>query len=166
MHKHGILPSIQPTHATSDSSYAELRLGPERIVSSAYRMKSLLDLNPVLGSDFPVEPPSPFEGIYAAVTRRSPKTGKGPEGWEQGWHAEEALTLGEAVRGFTVGVANGGFMEGKAGIIQEGAWADWVVLDRELGSYGVEQLRATKVMETWVGGRMVHMGSHEAKEDL
>ncbi|KAK0644502.1 amidohydrolase family protein [Cercophora newfieldiana] len=167
MHALGILPSIQPTHATSDSSYAEARLGPERIASSAYRMKSLLDLNPVLGSDFPVEPPSPFEGIYAAVTRRSPRTGKGPEGWEGGWHAEEALSLEEAVRGFTVGAAHGGFMEGKAGVIKEGAYADWVVLDRELGGYAVEELRAMKVKETWVGGRRVYEREDgEVKEDL
>ncbi|KAK0616259.1 amidohydrolase [Immersiella caudata] len=166
MHKHGILPSIQPTHATSDSSYAELRLGPKRIASSAYRMKSIVGLNPVLGSDFPVEPPSPFEGIYAAVTRRSPKTGKGPEGWEEGWHTEEALSLEEAVRGFTVAVGNGSFMEDKVGVIREGAWADWVVLDQELGGYDVEQLRTMEVMETWVGGRIVYERIAEEKEDL
>ncbi|KAK1750841.1 amidohydrolase family-domain-containing protein [Echria macrotheca] len=156
----GIIPSIQPTHATSDMSYAESRLGPERTAKEAYRMKSLQErgLALVLGSDFPVEPPNPFEGVYAAVARKHPKTGGVPPGWEgrDGWHAEEALGVDEALAGFTTGPAFGGFMEGRAGVIKEGAWADWVVLDEVLEEVGVEELRHLKVRETWVGGRMVY----------
>lgn len=151
----GILPSVQPTHATSDMKYAELRLGHERTAREAYRMRSLRELGLVLGSDFPVEPPSPLQGIFAAVARRSPATGLGSDGERQeGWYTEEALSLQEALTGFTEGPAWGGFMEGRAGLIQEGAWADWVVLDRPLDD--VEKLRSLKVKETWVGGKRVY----------
>lgn len=153
----GIIPSIQPTHATSDMSYAELRLGSKRTTTEAYRMRSLLDLQPVLGSDFPVEPANPFEGIYAAVTRRSPHTGKGADGSQKGWYPEETLTLREALVGFTESPAHGAFLDGKAGVIQPGAWADWVVLDEPLESLDVEDIRHLKVKETWVAGRRVYL---------
>lgn len=157
MHSIGIIPSIQPTHATSDMSYAELRLGSKRIATEAYRMRSLLDLQPVLGSDFPVEPPNPLQGIYAAVTRKSPHTGKGAEGSMDGWCPEETMTLREALVGFTEGPAHGAFLDGKAGVIQPGAMADWVVLDEPLDSIDIEDLRHLKVKETWVGGRRVYL---------
>lgn len=67
MFKFGIIPSIQPTHATSDMAYAENRLGEKRTKNEAYKMRSFLSLQPILGSDFPVEPANPFEGIFAAV---------------------------------------------------------------------------------------------------
>ncbi len=86
MHEIGIIPSIRPTHATSDMKYAESRLGKARTGTEAYRMKSFLDIKPVLGSDFPVEPPNPFEGLYAAIRRKNPHTGLGPPGSEDGWH--------------------------------------------------------------------------------
>ncbi|SPN97336.1 related to amidohydrolase family protein [Cephalotrichum gorgonifer] len=145
----GIIPSIQPTHATSDMKYAEDRLGPERTSAEAYRMQSVLDLGPVLGSDFPVEPADPFQGIFAAVTRRSPHSGFGAGGGPDGWHVEEALSLDEALRGFTTGVAYGGFMEGRAGVIREGAFADWVVLDKPLEDTDIDDLRNMKVRETY-----------------
>ncbi|KAK4159342.1 amidohydrolase 3 [Cladorrhinum sp. PSN259] len=170
MHALGIVPSIQPTHATSDMAYAEKRLGEERTRSEAYRMRSLLDLNPVLGSDFPVEPPNPFEGIYAAMTRRSPHTGVGPPGYEKGWHTEEALSLDQALNGFTKAPARGGFYGATAGIIDAGAFADWVVLDEDItGIQDMENIRKLKVRETWVGGRRVFAREEEekkAKEDL
>ncbi|KAK3937890.1 putative amidohydrolase YtcJ [Diplogelasinospora grovesii] len=166
MFKLGVIPSIQPTHATSDMAYAEKRLGPERTSTEAYRMKSLLKLTPVLGSDFPVEPPNPFEGVYAAVTRKNPHTGQGPKGWEGGWHTEQALSLEEALDGFTKGAAYGAFMEGKAGVIKEGAFADWVVLDKPLESLSVEELRKVKVRETWVGGRRVYAREDEDGEEV
>ncbi|KAK3381287.1 amidohydrolase [Podospora didyma] len=155
MHALGIIPSIQPTHATSDMAYAELRLGAHRTAAEAYRMRSLLDLYPVLGSDFPVEPPNPFEGLYAAVTRRNPHTGVGPPGYEDGWHTDEVLNLDRALEGFTKNVARGAFLEGKAGVIQEGAFADWIVLDEPLEKLGIEELRRVKVRETWVAGKQV-----------
>lgn len=151
----GIIPSIQPTHATSDMEYAEDRLGPERTRKEAYRMKSFLDLDPILGSDFPVEPANPFQGMFAAVARRNPRTGLGAGGAEEGWHLEEALTMDEALRGFTLNVARGAFLENRAGVIQEGAYADWIVLDRPFESLSVDELREIRVRETWVGGQRV-----------
>ncbi|KAI1380662.1 amidohydrolase family-domain-containing protein [Hypoxylon crocopeplum] len=156
MHAAGIIPSIQPTHATSDMAYAEKRLGKERTATEAYRMRSLLDINPVLGSDFPVEPPNPFQGIYAAVTRRSPHTGRGIDDAPDGWHKEEALDLDQAIRGFTEGPAYGGFTKGKTGVIRPGAYADWIVLDAPLEEIDVEELRSLNVRQTWVGGKMVY----------
>ncbi|KAI0144121.1 amidohydrolase family-domain-containing protein [Hypoxylon sp. NC0597] len=156
MHAVGIIPSIQPTHATSDMAYAETRLGKERTAKEAYRMRSLLDINPVLGSDFPVEPPNPFQGIYAAVTRRSPHTGKGTDDSPDGWYTEEALDLDQAIRGFTEGPAYGGFTKGKTGVIRPGAYADWIVLDAPLEKMDIEDLRSLKVRETWVGGKKVY----------
>ena len=152
----GVIPSIQPTHATSDMCYAEDRLGPKRTAEEAYRMRSFLPLPPILGSDFPVEPPNPFEGIYAAVARRSPKTGLAKDGTKNGWYMEEALTMEEALRGFTVAPAKGAFLEGKAGVIHEGAYADWVVLDEPFLNMDVEELRTLKIRETWVGGKCVY----------
>ncbi|KAI0141709.1 amidohydrolase [Xylariaceae sp. FL1272] len=152
----GIIPSIQPTHATSDMAYAELRLGAQRTSVEAYRMRSFLDVRPVLGSDFPVEPSDPFQGIYAAVTRKSPHTGLGFNGSLSGWHDEETLTLDQAIRGFTVGPAYGGFSEGRTGVIQPGAYADWVVLDKPLEDMDIEDFRALHVKETWVAGRRVY----------
>jgi predicted amidohydrolase YtcJ len=156
IHKIGIIPSIQPTHATSDMKYAELRLGQERTAKEAYRMRSVLDVRPVLGSDFPVEPPDPFQGIFAAVARRSPHTGKGADGGLNGWYMQEALTLDEALNGFTKGPAYGSFMEDKAGSIRPGALADWVVLDKPLEKMEIDELRDLKVRETWVGGQRVY----------
>ncbi|KAH6609678.1 hypothetical protein Trco_003024 [Trichoderma cornu-damae] len=158
IHAMGIIPSIQPTHATSDMKYAEERLGPRRTREEAYRMKSLFDVGPILGSDFPVEPPNPFRGIYAAVTRKNPHTGLGPdpESPSRGWHAEEALTLDEALVGFTRNAAYGAFLEHYAGRIRTGSFADWVVLDEPLEDMDVEKLRTLQVRETWVGGRRVY----------
>ncbi|PWW72390.1 hypothetical protein C7212DRAFT_355060 [Tuber magnatum] len=156
----GIIPSIQPTHATSDMAYALSRLGSERLTTSAYRMKSFYDagLPVILGSDFPVEPPSPFAGIYAAMTRRSPEDGSSGNGTcpECGWHPEEKITLREALSGFGAHVAWGGFMDGKGvGELKVGGWADWIVLDRDIWTVGGEGIRDVKVLETWVAGKRV-----------
>ncbi|CAK7232672.1 hypothetical protein SBRCBS47491_008351 [Sporothrix bragantina] len=158
IHALGIVPSIQPTHATSDMAYAARRLGSERTRDEAYRMRSFLKhgLTPVLGSDFPIEPPDPFQGIYAAVARRSPHTGLSTNGTKDPWYPAEALTLHEALVGFTQGPAYGGFLDGQAGVIQAGALADWVVLDKPLDAFDIEDLRSMKVRETWVGGTRVY----------
>lgn len=156
IHSVGILPSIQPTHATSDMKYALSRLGQDRLSSSAYRMRSLLPARPILGSDFPVEPPNPFQGIYAAVARRNPHTGRGTDGSPGGWHAEEALSLDQALWGFSGAPAYGAFLDGRAGVIREGALADWVVLDHPIDKVDIEDLPTLKVRETWVAGKRVY----------
>lgn len=119
-------------------------------------MRSLLETGPVLGSDFPIEPCDPFQGIYAAVTRRNPHTGQGTDDFPEGWYAEEALSLDQAVRGFSEGPAYGSFMEGRAGVIQRGAFADWVVLDKPLEEMDIEDFRSVNIRETWVAGKRVY----------
>lgn len=156
IHDLGIIPSIQPTHATSDMEYAEDRLGKQRTEEEAYRMQSFFDLQPILGSDFPVEPANPFEGVFAAVTRRSPRTGRGRGGTKDGWHVEEGLTVMEALRGFTQYPARGAFLEGRAGVIQESAFADWIVLDVDLMKIPIDDVRSVQVRETWIGGKRVY----------
>ena len=161
LHALGILPSVQPTHATSDMAYAARRLGPARTRDEAYRLRSFAASSRgrpplVLGSDFPVEPPDPFQGVFAAVARRSPRTGKGAAGDDHPWLPEEALSLAQALEGFTRGPAYGAFLDGVAGEIRPGAFADWVVLDRPTGAYDLDDFRDLKVRETWVAGRRVY----------
>jgi predicted amidohydrolase YtcJ len=153
-------------------AYALSRLGPARLAHSAYRMSSLFPgpdapgayPGPVLGSDFPVEPPNPFHGMYAAVTRLDPGTGTSPAGGG-GWYPQEALSVEQAVRGFTRNAAYGWFREGVAGAVEVGMWADFVVLDRDvLGDAGGEGLRDVQVRETWVGGRKVYALEDEEGE--
>jgi predicted amidohydrolase YtcJ len=143
-------------------AYALSRLGADRLAHSAYRMRSLFPSSsipstypgPVLGSDFPVEPPNPFHGMYAAVTRLSPDTGESPAG-EGGWHPEEKLSVEQALLGFTRNAAYGWFKEGQMGAIEKGMWADWVVVDRDIYADNGNGLRDLVVKETWVGGKKV-----------
>lgn len=154
-----LLNNLQPTHATSDMAYAVDRLGNDRLSKSAYRMKSLFPSRPrtkfpgpVLGSDFPVEPPNPFHGMYAAVTRLDPQTGTSPSG-RDGWFKEEALSVEQALHGFTRNAAFGWGKEDVAGAIEVGKWADWVVIDRDiLADKSGKSLRDVEVRSTWVGG--------------
>jgi len=165
----------QPTHATSDMAYALDRLGPERLQNSAYRMASFIPkhpgpdglyLGPVLGSDFPVEPPNPFHGMYSAVTRLSPATGTSPSG-DSGWYPEEALTVEQALHGFTRNAAYGWWKEKKTGAIEVGKWADWIVVDRDvLEDQSGKSLRDVVVTETWMEGRrMFSIVEKEEKEE-
>lgn len=161
----GIIPSIQPTHATSDMAYALSRLGPNRLAKSAYRMKSLFPPSnpkspypgPVLSSDFPVEPANPFEGMYSAVTRLNPATGKSPAG-DGGWYPEEALSVKEAILGFTRNAGYGWMREDVVGTIEVEKWADWIVIDRNVwADESGKRLRDVVVRETWVGGKNVYL---------
>ncbi|KAI5802998.1 amidohydrolase family-domain-containing protein [Geopyxis carbonaria] len=161
----GVTASIQPTHATSDSAYALDRLGTERLGSSAYRMRSFLHkgIAVALGSDFPVEPPSPLAGMYAAVERRDPK-----DPGEQ-FYLQETLSLWEALWGFTRAPAEAAGMENWVGRIEEGWEADWVVIPRKWG-YGDGEgegsndwLRSREaVKETWVAGKKVYSQKEDA----
>ena len=173
MAKLGIIPSIQPTHATSDMAYALARLGEERLAKSAYRMRSLFPPpsypypfpGPVLGSDFPVEPPSPFAGMYAAVTRLSPSTGASPAG-EGGWYPDEKLSVEQALRGFTTNGAYGWLKEDVTGAIEVGKWADWVVVDRDIFvDESGKSLRDVEVRSTWVAGKNVFSSKQTSDRD-
>lgn len=147
-----LIASMQPTHATSDMNMAEDRVGAERI-RGAYAWQTFLKQGTVVaaGSDFPVEYPNPFYGLYSAVTRQD-QAGKPPGGW----HPEEALTLVQALRAFTLDAAYAGHAEKTLGTLEPGKWADFIVLDHDIFADPASALWSTKVLETWVGGKRVY----------
>lgn len=147
----GIVPSMQPTHATSDMNMAEQRVGPQRI-KGAYAWRTFLKQGSRIpcGSDFPVESSNPFFGIHAAVTRQD-AAGK-PAG---GWYANQAMTLQEAFRCFTLDAAYAGHQEKTQGSLEKGKWADFIVIDRDLFAMPPADIHKTGVLQTWVGGRQV-----------
>ena len=147
----GVLPSMQPTHCTSDMPWAGERLGSERL-KGAYAWRSLRLTGVVIpcGSDAPVESVSPLLGIYAAVTRQ------GVNGEPAaGWSPEERLPRSEAVRGFTVWPAFASFTEPVLGTLEVGKWADLVILDRDVMQIPAAEILATRVVTTVVGGAVV-----------
>ncbi len=147
-----ILPSMQPTHATSDMYWAEDRLGKQRI-HHAYALKSLMLQNGLipLGTDFPVEDISPIATFFAA-TVRTDREGF-PEG---GFNPEEALTREEALRGITIWPAIANFEDESRGSIELGKFADLVLLDRDLLQCDAEAILSTAVLKTWLNGELVH----------
>jgi predicted amidohydrolase YtcJ len=150
----GVIASMQPTHATSDMRWAETRIGHARAAEGAYAWRSLLDAGAVVifGTDFPVEPMAPVEGIYSAVTRQSREEPGVPPG---GWLPEQRLTREEAIRLYTAAAAYGEWQEAVKGTLQPGMLADLVVWDRDLLTVPeVEILQAVPVL-TVVGGRVV-----------
>jgi len=148
----GVIASMQPIHATSDMNMAEDRVGPDRI-AGAYAWRKLLDSGAVIasGSDFPVELPNPFYGLYAAVTRQD-RAGEPPGGWYPG----EALTRAEALHSFTLAAAYAAHAEDRLGSIEPGKWADFIVIDRDYFAVPAEQIDDIRVLETWVGGERVY----------
>ncbi|MDZ7870598.1 MAG: amidohydrolase [Rheinheimera sp.] len=145
-----VLPSMQPTHATSDKNMAGDRLGVARL-RGAYAWRSLVDDGNriVGGSDYPVELANPFFGIHAAVTRQDQQNQ--PAG---GWLPEQKLTLVEALRSFTVDAAYGAFQDQAMGSLAPGMWADFILVDRDIVKVAPEQLWQSKVLATYVGGEL------------
>lgn len=150
--QHGIIASMQPTHATSDMGWAEDRLGPERI-KGAYAWRTVIQSGAriALGSDFPVEDVNPFFGIYSAVTRQDQRGN--PPG---GWYPDQKLTLPEAIRGFTSDAAYAAFEESSRGTIESGKLADLTIVKGDLYAAPASSLFATKVRYTVVGGEVVY----------
>jgi len=148
----GIVPSMQPTHATSDQNMAEQRVGHERI-KGAYAWRTFLKQGSRIacGSDFPIESPNPFQGIHAAVTRQD--MSNFPAG---GWHKEQAMTLQEAFRCFTIDAAWAAHQEKAIGSLEQGKWADFIVTDRDLFAVPATEIGKIGVLETWVGGKQVY----------
>ncbi|MDJ0907969.1 MAG: amidohydrolase [Woeseiaceae bacterium] len=148
----GVIASMQPIHATSDMNMAEDRVGPERI-QGGYAWRRLLDTEAVIasGSDFPVERPSPFYGLYAAVTRQD-RDGL-PEG---GWYPDQVLTRAEALHSFTLGAAYAAHQEDRLGSLEPGKWADFIIVDRDYFEIPASQIDDIVVLETWVGGERVY----------
>lgn len=147
--KYSIIPSVQPTHATSDMYWAEERLGKERLKFS-YAYEDLLKQNGwlPLGTDFPVEEINPIKTFFAAVVRKDSKNFP-----ENGFQKENALTREQAIRGMTIWAAKAAFQENEMGSLEVGKAADFVILDQDLMTVTEVQILNTKVLETWIDGK-------------
>jgi predicted amidohydrolase YtcJ len=146
-----VIASMQPYHMADDGRWAENRIGPERI-KQAYVFRSLLDSGAVLafGSDWPVAPMTPLEGIWAAVTRQT-LDGKNPNGWVP----EQKISVTQAVHGYTMGSAFAEFEENIKGSIERGKLADLVVVDTDIFHADADQLRKARVDLTMLGGKVI-----------
>jgi len=146
--KEGIIPSIQPTHATSDMYWAKDRLGEER-VKGAYAYKDLLQKAGMvaLGTDFPVEQVSPFLTFYAAVTRQD--LDGYPEG---GFQPDQTLSREEALKGMTIWAAYSNFEEKEKGSIEVGKFADFTIFSDDLMQVPVDQIPNIQAQQTFIAG--------------
>jgi predicted amidohydrolase YtcJ len=147
-----VIPSVQPTQATSDMYWAEKRLGPERI-QHAYAYQPLLEQNGwmPLGTDFPVEDISPMKTFYSATVR------KDAMGWpEKGFLPEYALSREQALRGMTLWAAKGSFEEKSKGSLEKGKWADFIVLNQDLMQVPESSILSTTILSTYIQGRPVY----------
>lgn len=147
-----IIPSVQPTHATSDMYWAGTRLGKDR-EKGAYAYKELLEQNHwiPLGTDFPVEDISPFKTFYAAVAR---KDAKGfPEG---GYQVQNALTREETLRGMTIWAAKANFEETQKGSLEPGKFADFIILDKDLMTIPEAEILSVRPTHTFLNGAVVY----------
>lgn len=145
---------MQPNHLLSDMAWAEQRLGPERS-RYAYAWKSFLDAGVPLayGTDYPVEPITPFRGVYASVTRMN-------EAGTATFHPEEKLNIGQTLAAYTQGSAYAEFAEGWKGKLAPGYVADFVVLDRDLTAVPPREILETVVLRSVVGGKRVYQHGH------
>lgn len=147
-----IIPSVQPTHATSDMYWAKDRLGEGRL-KHAYAYKQLLEVCGVvaLGTDFPVEDISPFKTFYAAVARQDNKGFP-----EKGFQIENALSREETLKGMTIWAAYSNFEENEKGSLEKGKYADFVVLDKNIMCCKIEDVLNTRVLFTFINGEKVY----------
>ena len=157
-----VIASMQPSHETTDMRWAEQRVGPERAKGAyAWATMQKFGVRLAFGTDYDVEPISPFRGLYACVTRELPEGG--PEEVRaipatvvvRGWEPQEKISLGDCIRAYTSGSAYGEFMEGKKGELKEGEFADFIVLSNDLTKVEPREYTKTKVLRTVVGGRTV-----------
>ncbi len=147
-----IIPSVQPTHATSDMYWAEDRLGPERI-KGAYAFKNLLEINGriVLGTDFPVEKVNPMLTFYAAVSRKD--LSGYPEG---GFEMTNGLNREETLKGMTIWAAYANFEDQEKGSIEVNKFADFVVLDQDIMEVSIDEVPNIKINGTYINGEKVY----------
>lgn len=150
-----VIASMQPYHCIDDGRWAEKYIGQERI-KTTYAFRSLLDSGAILafGSDWPVAPATPLEGIYAAVTRRT-LDDKNPGGWVP----EQKITVEEALRAYTSDAAYASFEENIKGTIEPGKLADFVILDQDITAIDPISIRDVKILQTYVAGRKVYDGN-------
>ncbi len=149
----GVVPSMQPTHCTSDMRWASERLGPRRL-EGAYAWRSVLDAGAYIagGSDFPVEDANPFHGLHAAVTR-CPRDGDDPR-----WQPAQRMTRDEAVRSFTIWNARSIGREGELGSLEPGKRADLIALSDDIFACAEERIADITPVLTMVGGEVVAGG--------
>ena len=147
-----VIASMQPSHLLTDMRWAQDRVGPKRAATS-YAWLAFLNKGVVLafGTDYPVEPVSPFRGLYAAVTRKS-------EGDKQEYFPAQRLTMDQAITAYTTSSAYAEFEEKEKGKLIPGMLADFVVLDRDITSAAAEKIVGTKVLRTVLGGKTVYEG--------
>lgn len=150
--RYSIIPSVQPTHATSDMYWATERLGTVR-VKGAYAFRDLMKQNNLIafGSDFPVEAPNPLFGFHSAVARQDAKNFPA-----KGYQVENAVDRKSALLAMTRWAAYANFEDQLRGSIAPGKQADFVVLDRDIMTVPNAQLRQTVVRQTWIGGERVY----------
>ncbi len=143
---------MQPNHLLTDMNWAEARLGPQRAAYS-YAWKAFLQAGVPLafGTDYPVEPVTPFRGLYAAVTRKN-------ESGAQEYFPENRLTRGQALHAYTAGSAYAEFAEKHKGKLLPGYDADFILVDRDLYKVPAPAILTTVVLETFVAGRQVYSG--------
>jgi predicted amidohydrolase YtcJ len=146
----GVIASMQPNHLLTDMNWAEERLGPERAAYS-YAWKAFLDAGVPLafGTDYPVEPITPFRGLYAAVTRKN-------EAGTKEYYPANKLTRGQALAAYTQGSAYAEFAETHKGKLLPGYDADFILVDRDLYKAAPPAILATQVKETYVNGKEVY----------
>lgn len=147
-----VIPSMQPTHATSDMNMAEDRIGAERL-KGAYAWQSFLKQGSrvVSGSDFPIELANAFHGIHAAVTRQDKNNQP-----EAGWIPEEAMSLEDTMRSFSIDAAWAAHQEDSLGSLTPGKWADFILLDQDIYQIPARDIWKTRVLETWLAGELVY----------
>jgi predicted amidohydrolase YtcJ len=145
-----IIPSMQPVHATSDMHMAEQRLTDKQL-QGAYAWQTFLDQGSTIaaGSDYPVELANPFDGLYSAITRMDHNQLP-----ENGWRASEVLSREDALRAFTLGGAYAAHQEFKVGSLEQGKWADFILVDQDYFKVPIEQLYKTQVLQTWIAGKL------------
>jgi predicted amidohydrolase YtcJ len=145
-----VIASMQPNHLLTDMNWAESRLGPKRAANS-YAWNDFLRRGVVLafGTDYPVEPVTPFRGIYAALTRQS-------EDGTKSYYPERRLNIEQAIAAYTTGAAYAEFAEKQKGKIAPGMLADFVVLDQDITAASPTKILQTRVLRTVVGGKTVY----------
>jgi predicted amidohydrolase YtcJ len=150
-----VIASMQPSHQTTDMRWAEDRIGSERI-KGAYAWNTMLKngVRLAFGTDYPVEPISPFRGLYACVTRERPQGGP-----RNGWEPQEKISLQDCIRAYTSGSAYAQFEEGKKGELKVGEYADFIVLSDDLTKVPPAQYTKIHLLRTVVGGKTVYQGN-------
>jgi len=148
----GVIASMQPTHCITDKRFAEKRIGIKRC-EGAYAWRRLLDAGAAVafGTDYPVEPINPLEGLYAAVTR---KDRAGEPG--DGWFPDQKLSMEKAIELYTLGSAHAEFMEDRKGMIKEGYLGDVVIFNNDLMTIPYDQIMSSKVDYTIIGGKVAY----------